>query len=66
MMISKEFATTEEHLGEVLDQLGHFRSDCAQFQTVSQDISKHRRLMSLTLARNTSLLEILELPQVRY
>ena len=34
--IYKEFATTEEHLGEVLDQLGHFRTDCSEFQTISQ------------------------------
>ena len=29
--IYKEFATTE-----VLDQLGHFRTDCSEFQTISQ------------------------------
>ena len=34
--IYKEFATTEEHLGEVLNQLGHFRNDCSEFQTISQ------------------------------
>ena len=34
--IYKEFATTEEHLGEVLDKLGHFRTDCSEFQTISQ------------------------------
>ena len=80
--IYKEFATTEEHLGQVLDKLGHFKKECTEFQNISQvgidgisyksfnnhsnvqDISKHRRLMSVTLARNTSLLEILELPQL--
>ena len=34
--IYKEFATTEQHLAEMLDQLGHFRSDCSEFQTISQ------------------------------
>ena len=34
--IYKEFATTEQHLAEVLDQLGHFRTDCSEFQTISQ------------------------------
>ena len=34
--IYKEFATTEQHLAQVLDQLGHFRSDCSEFQTISQ------------------------------
>ena len=34
--IYKEFATTEEHLGEVLNQLGRFRNDCSEFQTISQ------------------------------
>lgn len=38
--IYKEFATTEEHLGEVLNQLGNFRNDCSEFQTISQVASR--------------------------
>ena len=62
--IYKEFAETENHLTGVLDKLGQFKQDCAEFQLASQDISKHRRLTSLTLSKNTTLLEILELPQL--
>ena len=62
--IYKEFSQAETHLAGVLDKLGQFRQDCAEFQLASQDISKHRRLTSLTLSKNTTLLEILELPQL--
>ena len=62
--IYKEFSQAENHLAGVLDKLGQFKQDCAEFQVASQDISKHRRLTSLTLSKNTTLLEILELPQL--
>ena len=62
--IYKEFAETENHLTGVLDKLGQFKLDCADFQVASQEISRHRRLTSLTLSKNTTLLEILELPQL--
>ena len=62
--IYAEFSQAETHLAGVLDKLGQFKADCAQFQLASQDISKHRRLTSLTLSKNTTLLEILELPQL--
>jgi len=62
--ICQQFSTAESHLCEVLENLNNFKSDCSNFQNISQDISKHRRLTSLTLAKNTTLLEILELPQL--
>jgi len=62
--IYKEFAETENHLTGVLSKLTQFKEDCAQFQVASHDISQHRRLTSLTLSKNTTLLEILELPQL--
>ena len=34
--IYKEFATTEEHLGQVLDKLGTFKKECTEFQNISQ------------------------------
>jgi len=62
--ICQQFSAAESHLSEVLENLNNFKSDCSKFQNISQDISKHRRLTSLTLAKNTTLLEILELPQL--
>jgi len=62
--IFKEFANTEEHLTKLIEKLPDFTEKCSQFQTVAGDISRHRRLTSLTLAKHTSLLEVLELPQL--
>jgi len=62
--IFQEFANTEEHLEKLIEKLPDFTEKCTQFQTVAGDISRHRRLTSLTLAKHTSLLEVLELPQL--
>eukprot|EP00092_Neocalanus_flemingeri_P008469 GFUD01009126.1.p1 GENE.GFUD01009126.1~~GFUD01009126.1.p1 ORF type:complete len:635 (-),score=134.88 GFUD01009126.1:114-2018(-) len=62
--IFQEFANTEQHLEKLIEKLPDFTEKCSQFQTVAGDISRHRRLTSLTLAKHTSLLEVLELPQL--
>jgi hypothetical protein len=62
--IFQEFATTEQHLENLIQKLPDFTEKCTQFQTTAGDISRHRRLTSLTLAKHTSLLEVLELPQL--
>jgi len=62
--IFKEFANTEDHLEKLIDKLPDFTEKCSHFQSVAGDISRHRRLTSLTLAKHTSLLEVLELPQL--
>jgi len=62
--IFQEFANTEQHLEKLIQKLPDFTGKCNQFQTIAGDISRHRRLTSLTLAKHTSLLEVLELPQL--
>jgi len=62
--IFQEFANTEQHLEKLIQKLPDFTEKCIQFQTVAGDVSRHRRLTSLTLAKHTSLLEVLELPQL--
>lgn len=62
--IFTDFTKTEEHLDSLLSQLPTFREQCAEFQNSASEISSHRRLTSLTLAKHTSLLEVLELPQL--
>lgn len=62
--IYNELATTEQHLQNLTTQMPGFLEKCEQFKTVAADISTHRRLTSLTLSKHTSLLEILELPQL--
>jgi len=62
--IFQEFANTEQHLEKLIQKLPDFTEKCTQFQTVAGDVSRHRRLTSLTLAKHTSLLEVLELPQL--
>jgi len=62
--IFQEFTNTEQHLEKLIEKLPDFTEKCTEFQTVANDISRHRRLTSLTLAKHTSLLEVLELPQL--
>jgi len=62
--IFQEFSNTQTHLEDLISKLPEFTKKCDQFQTVAGDISRHRRLTSLTLAKHTSLLEVLELPQL--
>lgn len=62
--IFTQFQTTESHLQQLLEKLPNFTSHCHEFQAAAADISRHRRLTSLTLSKHTSLLEILELPQL--
>jgi len=62
--IFQEFSNTQTHLENLITKLPEFTKKCDQFQTVAGDISRHRRLTSLTLAKHTSLLEVLELPQL--
>jgi len=62
--IFTEFTKTEEHLDSLLSQLPEFTAKCTEFQATASEISSHRRLTSLTLAKHTSLLEVLELPQL--
>jgi len=62
--IFQEFSNAEQHLDSMLDQLPNFKEQCLQFQGVASEIASHRRLTSLTLSKHTSLLEILELPQL--
>jgi len=59
-----EFSNTEQHLEKLISKLPVFSQKCSEFQNVAGEISRHRRLTSLTLAKHTSLLEVLELPQL--
>jgi len=58
------FTDTEAQLAALLEKLPQFREECRVFQARAGEVSSHRRLTSLTLARHTSLLEVLELPQL--
>ncbi|XP_071440488.1 conserved oligomeric Golgi complex subunit 8 [Hetaerina americana] len=62
--IFQKFNKTEIHLESLLQKLPVFSKKCQEFSKKSADISAHRHLNSLTLSRNTQLLEILELPQL--
>ena len=62
--IFQEFANTKQHLEKLIQKLPDFTEKCTQLQTVAADVSRHRRLTCLTLAKHTSLLEVLELPQI--
>ncbi|KAG8237419.1 hypothetical protein J437_LFUL017267 [Ladona fulva] len=62
--IFQKFSKTENHLESLLQKLPEFSKKCQEFSKKSADISAHRHLNSITLNRNTQLLEILELPQL--
>lgn len=63
MFICK-FNETENHLEQLLSKIPQFVDKCQFFCDTSKDINTHRRLNSLTLAKNAELLEILEMPQL--
>ncbi|XP_046387778.1 conserved oligomeric Golgi complex subunit 8 [Ischnura elegans] len=62
--IFQKFNKSEMHLESLLQKLPVFSKKCQEFSKKSTEISAHRHLNSLTLSRNTQLLEILELPQL--
>jgi len=62
--VFSSFTETEAQLDKLLEKLPAFKEECSQFETSAQEISSHRRLTSLSLARHTTLLEVLELPQL--
>jgi len=62
--IYNELENTEEHLQNLTQQMPGFLKKCESFKSVAAEISTHRKLTSLTLSKHTSLLEILELPQL--
>ena len=62
--VFSSFTETEAQLDHLLEKLPAFRADCNEFEASAQEISSHRRLTSLSLARHTTLLEVLELPQL--
>merc|ERR1719400_2893471 len=59
--VFSSFTETEAQLDHLLEKLPSFRADCNEFEASAQEISSHRRLTSLSLARHTTLLEALEL-----
>ncbi|XP_068144232.1 conserved oligomeric Golgi complex subunit 8 [Drosophila tropicalis] len=62
--IFNEFQKTEEQVGTLIDKLPAFSGKCEQFLLDSADLNEERRLNSITLQKNSQLLEILELPQL--
>jgi len=62
--VFSSFTETEAQLDQLLEKLPAFRTECSEFEASAQEISSHRRLTSLSLARHTTLLEVLELPQL--
>ena len=62
--VFSSFTETEAQLDQLLEKLPAFRTQCSEFEASAQEISSHRRLTSLSLARHTTLLEVLELPQL--
>ncbi|KAK3741101.1 hypothetical protein QZH41_013924 [Actinostola sp. cb2023] len=64
--IFQDFISVENHVESLLEKLPEFSETCKQFMNAAQEINSSRRLNSLTLARHTQLLEILEIPQVSH
>ncbi|XP_058945493.2 conserved oligomeric Golgi complex subunit 8-like [Pocillopora verrucosa] len=62
--IFNDFVSVEEHVESLLDKLPTFSETCSNFMKVAQEINTSRHLNSLTLARHTQLLEILEISQL--
>ncbi|XP_023331474.1 conserved oligomeric Golgi complex subunit 8 isoform X2 [Eurytemora carolleeae] len=62
--IYSEFGNTENHLENLVEKMPGFLEKCEIFKSKASEISTHRRLTSLTLSKHTTLLEILELPQL--
>jgi len=62
--IYNEFSNTEKHLENLIDTMPDFLAKCEVFKSKAAEISTHRRMTSLTLSKHTTLLEILELPQL--
>jgi len=62
--IYTQLTSTEEHLGNLTEQMPDFLQKCDQFKLKAAEISTHRKMTSLTLSKHTQLLEILELPQL--
>lgn len=62
--IFKQFCEVENKLDTLVQKIPDLEKQCEKFLNVTKDISKSRRLNSLTLTRNAQLLEILELPQL--
>lgn len=62
--IFNDFVSVEEHVESLLNKLPTFSETCSNFMKVAQEINTSRHLNSLTLARHTQLLEILEISQL--
>lgn len=62
--IFKDFKETEQKVDSLIAKLPNLNEKCTNFITTSSAINTSRRLNSLTLRRNTQILEILELPQL--
>ncbi|EDO31784.1 predicted protein [Nematostella vectensis] len=62
--IFEDFVLVESHVESLLDKLPGFSTKCKEFMDTAREINQSRRLNSLTLARHTQLLEILEIPQL--
>lgn len=62
--IFHDFVSVESHVESLLDKLPRFSETCSNFMKAAQEINSSRHLNSLTLARHTQLLEILEISQL--
>ncbi|XP_037959859.1 conserved oligomeric Golgi complex subunit 8-like [Teleopsis dalmanni] len=62
--IFREFQNAEEQLSAMTEILPEFSEKCEQFLTNSAEIHENRRINTITLKKNSKLLEILELPQL--
>lgn len=62
--IFHDFVSVESHVESLLDKLPRFSETCSNFVKAAQEINSSRHLNSLTLARHTQLLEILEISQL--
>lgn len=62
--IFKQFNGTENRLDGLVQKIPKFVEKCQSFCDTSKRINAHRRINSLTLTRNTELLEVLEMPQL--
>ncbi|NXY82657.1 COG8 protein, partial [Alcedo cyanopectus] len=58
------FGGIESRLGSLLDRLPALQEACRTFMRDAEEISRSRRMNSLTLNRHTEILEILEIPQL--
>ncbi|XP_065185153.1 conserved oligomeric Golgi complex subunit 8-like [Sycon ciliatum] len=62
--VFQDFQSVERHLDGLLGRLPTFGDACKTLGDAAKDINARRRINSLTLARHTQLLEILEIPQL--